>query len=73
MTLFGLELIIIYGIIYYSFWKIFYLSHIELMENKNIKEELPPKYEDITVKHINKQKELLSQQSKGNILYTTMQ
>ena len=51
MTLFGLELIIIYGIIYYSFGKIFYLSHIELMENKN---ELPPKYEDITVGSINK-------------------
>lgn len=54
MTLFGLELIIIYGIIYYSFGKIFYLSHIELMENQNIKEELPPKYEDITVKSIHK-------------------
>ena len=59
MTLFGLELIIIYGIIYYSFGKIFYLSHIELMGNQNIKEELPqeelpPKYDDITVESIHK-------------------
>ena len=54
MTLFGLELIIIYGIIYYSFGKICYLSHIELMENKNIKYELPPKYDDITVESIHK-------------------
>jgi hypothetical protein len=66
MTLFGLELIIIYGIIYYSFGKIFYLSHIELMQN--IKEELPPKYEDITIESIQK-KDI----TKGDISPTTKQ
>ena len=51
--MFGLELlIIIYGTIYYSFGKVFYLSHIELMKNKNIKNELPPKYEDVTKENI---------------------
>jgi hypothetical protein len=68
MTLFGLELIIIYGIIYYSFAKIFYLSHIELMENKNIKNELPPKYDDITIESIQK-KDI----TKGDIYSTTKQ
>jgi hypothetical protein len=66
MTLFGLELIIIYGIIYYSFGKIFYLFHIELMQN--IKEELPPKYEDITIESIQK-KDI----TKGDISPTTKQ